>query len=108
MLTFNGIDQQENLLNSLVPIISLNYYQYAIQFSLVILSVGFLFKISASPFHSWSPGVYDAIPTVTTTFVAIIPKVSIFILLFDLVYSTWYTTFTYSWTSILLFSSFLS
>ena len=108
MLTYNGIEQQNNLINSLVPIISLNYYQYAIQFSLVILAVGFLFKISASPFHSWSPGVYDAIPTVTTTFVAIIPKVSIFILLFDLVYSTWYTTFTYSWTSILLFSSFLS
>ncbi len=105
------LTENNSLFNSLianVPIFSLNYYQYSIQFSLVILTVGFLFKISAAPFHSWSPGVYDAIPTVTTTFVAIIPKISILILLFDLVYSTWYTTFTYSWTSILVFSSFLS
>ena len=101
---FNSISTQ----SAGLPIFSLNYYQYAIQFSLVVLTVGFLFKISAAPFHSWSPGVYDAIPTVTTTFVAIIPKISILILLFDLVYSTWYTTFNYSWTSILLFSSFLS
>lgn len=105
------LTQNNELFNSItssLPIFSLNYYQYTIQFSLVVLTVGFLFKISAAPFHSWSPGVYDAIPTVTTTFVAIIPKVSILILLFDIVYSTWYTTFNYSWTSILLFSSFLS
>ena len=89
-------------------IFNLNFYQYTLQFSLVILTVGFLFKISAAPFHSWSPGVYDAIPTVTTTFIAIIPKISILIFLFDIVYSTWLTTFNYSWTSILLFSSFLS
>jgi len=121
-LIYNIITSDENLLsyflnihqdifNSIsfsLPIFTLNFYQYAIQFSLIILSVGFLFKISAAPFHSWSPGVYDAIPTVTTTFVAIIPKISILILFFDLVYSTWYTTFDYTWTSIFLFSSFLS
>ena len=103
--------QNNELVNSVssnMAIFSLNYYQYTIQLSLIILSVGFLFKISAAPFHSWSPGVYDAIPTVTTTFVAIIPKISILLLLFDLISSTWYTTFNYSWTSILLFSSFLS
>jgi NADH-ubiquinone oxidoreductase chain 2 len=38
--------------NSLRPTFTLNYYQYAIQFSLVVLAVGFLFKISAAPFHS--------------------------------------------------------
>jgi len=104
ILLLNSIENNNNLISTF----TLNYYQYAIQFSLVILTVGFLFKISAAPFHSWSPGVYDAIPTVTTTFVAIIPKISILILFFDLVYSTWYTTFNYSWTNILLFSSFLS
>lgn len=103
-------DLHQNILNNTtyLPLFTLNSYQYTMQFSLIVLSVGFLFKISAAPFHSWSPGVYDAIPTVTTTFVAIIPKISILILFFDLVYSTWYTTFDYSWTNILLFSSFLS
>jgi NADH-ubiquinone oxidoreductase chain 2 len=89
-------------------ILSIHFYQYSIQLAFIIIAIGFLFKISASPFHSWSPGVYDAIPTVTTTFVAIIAKISIFILLFDLVYSTGYTTLDYSWKNVLLFSSFLS
>jgi len=89
-------------------LLSVSFYQYSIQLAFIIVSIGFLFKISASPFHSWSPGVYDAIPTVTTTFVAIIAKISIFILLFDLVYSTGYTSLEYSWKNVLLFSSFLS
>ena len=43
--------------------------------------IGFLFKISSAPFHFWSPDVYDAIPTIVTTFVAIVAKISILILL---------------------------
>lgn len=112
MLAYFIIDTfQEGVDSYYVPfssLLSINFYQYSIQLAFIIVSIGFLFKISASPFHSWSPGVYDAIPTVTTTFVAIIAKISIFILLFDLVYSTGYTTLDYSWKNVLLFSSFLS
>jgi NADH-ubiquinone oxidoreductase chain 2 len=50
--------------------------------------IGFLFKISSAPFHFWSPDVYDAIPTIVTTFVAIIAKISILILLFQFTYYT--------------------
>jgi len=57
------------------------YQPYYIHISLLIMSVGFLFKVSAAPFHFWSPDVYDAIPTIVTTFVAIIAKISIFIFL---------------------------
>jgi NADH-ubiquinone oxidoreductase chain 2 len=59
-----------------------------INFALVIFSAGFLFKVSAAPFHFWSPDVYDAIPTIVTTFVTLIAKISIFILLLQLVYYT--------------------
>jgi NADH-ubiquinone oxidoreductase chain 2 len=52
------------------------------------MSVGFLFKVSAAPFHFWSPDVYDAIPTIVTTFVAVFAKISIFILLLELVHYT--------------------
>lgn len=81
-----------------------------INISLLILSVGFLFKISAAPFHFWSPDVYDAIPTIVTTFVAIIAKISIFIFLLELVHYTSNSLFNYefSWTSSLLVSSLLS
>jgi NADH-ubiquinone oxidoreductase chain 2 len=87
------------------------YKPYYINFSLVILSVGFLFKISAAPFHFWSPDVYDAIPTIVTTFVAIIAKISIFVFLLELVYYTsnfFFEGQTISWTFGLLISSLLS
>ena len=58
------------------------YKPYYINHSLLIFSVGFLFKVSAAPFHFWSPDVYDGIPTIVTTFVTIIAKISILILLF--------------------------
>ena len=64
------------------------YKPYYINFSLLVFSIGFLFKVSAAPFHFWSPDVYDAIPTIVTTFVAIIAKISIFIFLLELVYYT--------------------
>jgi len=85
------------------------YKSYYIHISLLFMSVGFLFKVSAAPFHFWSPDVYDAIPTIVTTFVAIIAKISIFIFLLELVH---YTSKSYdtefSWTMSLLLSSLLS
>nr|UFJ43976.1 NADH dehydrogenase subunit 2 [Cordyceps militaris]UYL26223.1 NADH dehydrogenase subunit 2 [Cordyceps militaris]WLN31648.1 NADH dehydrogenase subunit 2 [Cordyceps militaris] len=79
-----------------------------ISLSLVIFTVGFLFKISAAPFHFWSPDVYDAIPTIVTTFVALIAKISILILLLQLVYYTNADITMNSWTFILLISSLFS
>ena len=72
-----------------------------INMSILILSVGFLFKVSAAPFHFWSPDVYDAIPTVVTTFVAIVAKISIFVFLLELVHYTSNSLFTnnFSWTT---------
>ena len=86
------------------------YKPYYINFSLLIMSVGFLFKISAAPFHFWSPDVYDAIPTIVTTFVAIIAKISILIFFLELVHYTNNSLFVFqfSWTTSLLTSSLLS
>jgi len=86
------------------------YKHHYINMSLLILSVGFLFKVSAAPFHFWSPDVYDAVPTIVTTFIAIVAKISILIFLLELVHYTNNSLFTseFSWTSSLLISSFLS
>jgi NADH-quinone oxidoreductase subunit N len=45
-------------------------------FGLVFLFVGFCFKISAVPFHMWTPDVYEGAPTPVTTFFAAAPKVA--------------------------------
>lgn len=84
------------------------YKPYYINFSLLIFSVGFLFKVSAAPFHFWSPDVYDAIPTIVTTFVAIIAKISILIFLLELIYYTSNSFSDLNWTFGLIVSSLFS
>jgi NADH-quinone oxidoreductase subunit N len=43
-------------------------------FGLVFLMAGFAFKISAVPFHMWTPDVYEGAPTPVTAFFAAAPK----------------------------------
>ena len=76
--------------------------------SLLIMLVGFLFKISAAPFHFWSPDVYDAVPTIVTTFVAIVAKLSILIFLLGFIYYINITNEPYNWKFGFLVSSLLS
>ena len=45
---------------------------------IVFVSVGLLFKISAVPFHSWTPDVYQGAPTPITAFMAACTKVAAF------------------------------
>jgi len=45
-------------------------------FGLVFLFVGFCFKISAVPFHMWTPDVYEGAPTPVAAFFAAAPKVA--------------------------------
>ncbi|MEM9198940.1 MAG: NADH-quinone oxidoreductase subunit NuoN [Pseudomonadota bacterium] len=45
-------------------------------FGLVFLCVGLAFKISAVPFHMWTPDVYEGAPTPITAFFATAPKVA--------------------------------
>ncbi len=43
---------------------------------LVFLSAGLAFKISAVPFHMWTPDVYEGSPTAVTAFFAVAPKIA--------------------------------
>lgn len=43
---------------------------------LVFLSAGLAFKISAVPFHMWTPDVYEGAPTSVTSFFAVAPKIA--------------------------------
>ena len=45
-------------------------------FGLVFLMVGFAFKVSAAPFHMWTPDVYEGAPTPVTAFMATAPKMA--------------------------------
>ncbi|MEO5810300.1 MAG: NADH-quinone oxidoreductase subunit N, partial [Sphingomicrobium sp.] len=49
---------------------------YGLLFGLVFLLSGLAFKISAVPFHMWTPDVYEGAPTPVTAFFASAPKVA--------------------------------
>ncbi len=45
-------------------------------FGLVFMVSALAFKVSAAPFHMWTPDVYEGAPTPVTTFFASVPKVA--------------------------------
>jgi len=54
---------------------------------LILLMVSMSFKVSAAPFHFWTPDVYDGAPTVVTSFMATIVKAGTFIAFIRLFYN---------------------
>jgi len=57
----------------------------AFTIGLIILIIGFLFKISAAPFYQWAPDVYDGTPTIVTVWLTIVVKLTILIFLLGLI-----------------------
>ena len=53
---------------------------------LLLLMFAMAFKVSAAPFHFWTPDVYDGAPTVFTSFMATIVKAAVFIAFLRLFY----------------------
>ncbi len=53
---------------------------------LVFVLAGLAFKISAVPFHMWTPDVYEGAPTSVTAFFAMVPKVAAIALLIRLLF----------------------
>lgn len=51
---------------------------------IVFILAGLAFKISAVPFHMWTPDVYEGAPTPVTAFFAVAPKIAAFALLMRL------------------------
>ena len=45
-------------------------------FAMVFILVGLAFKVSAVPFHMWTPDVYQGAPTSVTGFFSVVPKIA--------------------------------
>jgi len=76
-------------------------------FGLVFLFVGFCFKISAVPFHMWTPDVYEGAPTPVTAFFAAAPKVAA-IAIFVRATVVAFPGITHEWQQIVVFVSIAS
>lgn len=76
-------------------------------FGLVFMACGFAFKVSAVPFHMWTPDVYEGSPTPVTAFFATAPKVAA-MALFARVLHDAFGSVVGDWQQIVAFLSLLS
>jgi len=76
-------------------------------FGLVFIIAGLSFKVSAVPFHMWTPDVYEGAPTPVTAFFAAAPKVAAMALFIRVMVSP-FAAVTHDWQQILVFVSIAS
>jgi len=58
----------------------------AVTLGLLLILMGFAFKVSAVPFHTWAPDTYEGAPTPVTAFLAVASKAAGFVALIQLVF----------------------
>ena len=74
---------------------------------LVFIVVGLAFKVSAVPFHMWTPDVYEGAPTPVTMFFATAPKVAAMALLLRIM-GTSFAELVPAWQSLIILMSLAS
>jgi NADH-quinone oxidoreductase subunit N len=76
-------------------------------FGLAFLCAGLAFKISAAPFHMWTPDVYEGSPTPVTAFFAAAPKVAAGVLFVRVLYGG-FGEAAEAWRQIIVFVALMS
>ena len=76
-------------------------------FGIVFIIVGLAFKVSAVPFHMWTPDVYEGSPTSVTSFFALIPKIAALTVFIRFIYVPFIDAIDH-WQSIIIFLSIAS
>lgn len=64
---------------------------------LLLVLIGILFKVSAAPFHFWTPDVYDGAPTLFTAFMSTVVKTAGFAALFRLLSASFTGLYGFWW-----------
>jgi len=76
-------------------------------FAMVFILVGLAFKVSAVPFHMWTPDVYEGSPTSVTSFFSVVPKIAGVAVLIRFMYLPFQEIIS-QWQYILVFISIAS
>ena len=86
----------------IIPSKGMAMEQYLLSAGLILIFAAMNFKVSAAPFHFWTPDVYDGAPTVFTSFMATIVKAAGFIA-FISIFHVQAKALGYSWMLLLTF-----
>ena len=76
-------------------------------FGIVFIIVALAFKVSAVPFHMWTPDVYEGAPTSVTSFFAVVPKIAALTVFIRFIYVPFINIFS-EWQTIIIFLSIAS
>ncbi|MDM7457863.1 MAG: NADH-quinone oxidoreductase subunit NuoN [Paracoccus sp. (in: a-proteobacteria)] len=91
----------------ILEVVSTGQLSTGLLFGLVFLLVGLAFKVSAVPFHMWTPDVYEGSPTPVTAFFATAPKVAAMALVARLMFDAFGNVIA-DWTQIVALLAVLS
>ena len=108
--TYSGLTNLESIYN-LISVSENTQILQGLSLGIVLIIIGYLFKVSAAPLHNWAPDVYDDSPTIVTIWLTIMPKISILIFLLEIqsqIGNSLLTIFSFSLKNLLLISSLLS
>ena len=75
--------------------------------ALVMILSSLAFKLSAAPFHMWTPDVYEGCPTSVTTFIAVVPKIAALAVIMRILYIP-FSNIHEIWHQIIVIVSILS
>ena len=75
--------------------------------ALVLLTSGFAFKVSAAPFHFWTPDAYQGAPTSAAAFLSVAPKAAFFAVLLRVLLEGMPEAAP-TWTAVMAFLSILT
>lgn len=82
--TFTGLTNLESIYSMISVVDNSNNILLGFSLGLILIFIGLLFKIAAAPLHNWAPDVYTDSATIITTWLTIMPKISILLILFEI------------------------
>jgi len=91
----------------IAAVLSAETRSLGVVFGLVFVLAGLAFKISAVPFHMWTPDVYEGAPTPVTAFLAAAPKIGAMAIFVRVVVDAFQPVFA-DWQQIVVFVSIAS
>ena len=102
--SINFVDIQYNL-KMISQLNDIN--NFVIILAIVFVVTGMLFKVSAVPFHMWTPDVYEGSPTPVIVFISSVPKVAAFIILFRILNEPFFALVDH-WSKIIYIAAIMS
>lgn len=104
---FTGVTNLEDVSKCLASSAEIETEHSLVHIGMCLVAVGFLFKLTAAPFHFWAPDVYEGAPMSVTAFFSITPKLALLGIFLRLMLCSFYDML-FVWQYVLFFCSVLS